>query len=557
MDILLSVSQNTFLTSRTKDSYRSKKVKIIFCVILILVGVSSFTTAQTYSSKIDSLENLLKTLPEDTNRVNTLIKLCEVLTYSDTKRVQDVADTTIQLSQKLDFKKGEGKGYIYMGYYYHRLGNEPRAIEFLLKALLIFETIHDNRQIAVCNNNVGIIYLSQDDTKAALNHFNIALSSWTNQGYKSGIARALGNIANVYEIEKNDSLAMVYYKRSLAINKETNDKSAVSNILNAMGEIYFRSKNYEESLRLQQQALQLATETGSINLQSGIYTALSNLYLVKNDTRQALLAAERALEIGKKIDSKRNVADCYYQLSKVHAAAKNYPKAYEFQSLYVALNDSLKSSDNLSNIEKVKANYELDKKELEIKALNHEMDVKILRRNSFIAASLALLVIGTLVYNRQRLIMKKRLESKRQLLDFYTHNLREKSEIIDKINHELETLKQKSIEEDSEVDKFNKILHAAILTDDDWENFKKAFEEVYPRFFAKLRYHYPDITVAELRLSALIKLKLSLKESASMLGISPESIKKSRYRLRKKFDLPEKENLEDFINRITYLKAAS
>jgi hypothetical protein len=42
-----------------------------------------------------------------------------------------------------------------------------------------------------------------------------------------------------------------------------------------------------------------------------------------------------------------------------------------------------------------------------------------------------------------------------------------------------------------------------------------------------------------------------------MLGISPESIKKSRYRLKKKFDLPEKETLEDFINKITFLKAAS
>jgi tetratricopeptide (TPR) repeat protein len=516
-----------------------------------------YTTAQTYSSRIDSLENVLKTLPEDTNRVNTLIKLCEVLSYSDTKGVQDVANETVALSQKIDFKKGEGKAYVYLGYYYHRLGNEPRAIEFLLKALTIFEAIPDHRQIAVCNNNVGVIYLSQDDTKAALLHFNKALSSWTDQGYKDGIARALGNIAEVYEIEKNDSLALQYYQQSLTINEAINDQSAVSSILNAMGEIHFRRAEYDESFRVQQQALKLAIETGSVNLQSDIYIALSNIYLIENNPGQALHHATRALETGREIDSKRNVADSYFQLSKVHAADRNYPKAYEFQSLYIALNDSLKSSENLSSIEKVKANYELDKKELEIKALNHEMHVKIIRRNSFIAACLALLVIGALVYNRQRMIMNKRLESKRQLLNFYTHNLQEKSEMIDKINHDLETLKQRSVEEDTEIDKFNKILHAAILTDEDWENFKKAFEEVYPRFFAKLRYHYPDITVSELRLSALIKLKLSLKESASMLGISPESIKKSRYRLRKKFDLPEKETLEDFINKITYLKAAS
>lgn len=554
MDIVLSVSRNTFSEFRTK---RFRKLTIAVCATVFFAGINLYTAAQTYSSKIDSLENVLQTTPEDTNRVNTLIKLCEVLTYSDTKRVQEVANETVELSQKIDFKKGEGKGYVYLGYYYHRLGNEPRAIEFLLKALTIFETISDNRQIAVCNNNVGVIYLSQDDTKAALLHFNKALSSWTDQGYKSGIARALGNIADVYETEKNDSLALQYYQRSLAINEEINDKSAVSNIYNAMGEIYFRSQNYDESFRYQQQALQLAIETGSINLQSGIYTALSDLYLIRNNPSQALFHAERALEIGKKINSKRNIADSYHQLSKVYAAAKNYTKAYEFQSLYVTLNDSMKSSESLSNIEKMKANYELDKKELEIKALNHEMSVKIIRRNSFIVACLALLVIGALVYHRQRLIMKKRLESKKQLLDFYTHNLREKSEMLDKISEDLETLKQKSVEEDTEIDKFNKILHAAILTDEDWENFKKAFEEVYPRFFAKLRYHYPDITVSELRLSALIKLKLSLKESASMLGISPESIKKSRYRLRKKFDLPEKETLEDFISKITYLKAAS
>lgn len=280
-----------------------------------------------------------------------------------------------------------------------------------------------------------------------------------------------------------------------------------------------------------------------------ILIRLCDIYLVENNPTQALHHAEQALAIARKTDSRRNIAASYHQLAKVYAAIKNYPKAYEFESLYVSLNNS---PESLGNIEKAKAKYEL-----EIQALNQEMHETILRKNSFIAACLTLLVIGALICNRQRIVMKRRLESKRQLLDFYTQKLREKSDMIDKINDDLETLRQKSADEDTEIVKFNRILHAAILTDEDWENFKKAFEEVYPGFFASLRYQYPDITVSELRLSALIKLKLSLKESASMLGISPESIKKSRYRLRKKFDLYEKETLEDFISRVTYLKAAS
>jgi hypothetical protein len=37
---------------------------------------------------------------------------------------------------------------------------------------------------------------------------------------------------------------------------------------------------------------------------------------------------------------------------------------------------------------------------------------------------------------------------------------------------------------------------------------------------------------------------------ASMLGISPESVKTSRYRLRKKLDLAENETLEVFIEKL-------
>ena len=37
---------------------------------------------------------------------------------------------------------------------------------------------------------------------------------------------------------------------------------------------------------------------------------------------------------------------------------------------------------------------------------------------------------------------------------------------------------------------------------------------------------------------------------ASMLGISPESVKKSRYRLKRKLGLTENEVLEDFIEKL-------
>lgn len=139
------------------------------------------------------------------------------------------------------------------------------------------------------------------------------------------------------------------------------------------------------------------------------------------------------------------------------------------------------------------------------------------------------------------------IESKKEQLDLFTRRLFEKSELIEQLSNEVEILKRKPAADQEQVQKFSKVLHSTILTDEDWEQFKKTFEGVYPNFFASLRYRFPDITAAELRLAALIKMNLSLKEAANTLGISAESVKKSRYRLKKKIALGEEDSLEDFI----------
>jgi CHASE3 domain sensor protein len=139
------------------------------------------------------------------------------------------------------------------------------------------------------------------------------------------------------------------------------------------------------------------------------------------------------------------------------------------------------------------------------------------------------------------------IASKKRQLELYSQNMLEKCELILQLSDELESLKQTFTANQMQVKNFNKVLNSTILTDDDWEQFKRTFEEVYPDFFASLRLRFPEITNAELRLSALIKMNLSLKEAANCLGISAESVKKSRYRLKKKIAIAEDDSLEGFI----------
>ena len=99
----------------------------------------------------------------------------------------------------------------------------------------------------------------------------------------------------------------------------------------------------------------------------------------------------------------------------------------------------------------------------------------------------------------------------------------------------------------NELKKLLKIIDESFRLDKDWEEFKLYFEQIYTGFYAKLKINYPELTNQELRHCALIRLNLSNNECASILGISPNSIKVSRTRLRKKLNLENHHSLTDFV----------
>lgn len=80
-----------------------------------------------------------------------------------------------------------------------------------------------------------------------------------------------------------------------------------------------------------------------------------------------------------------------------------------------------------------------------------------------------------------------------------------------------------------------------------WQQFEAYFNNVHPRFFETLTTKYSDISPAELKLAALLRLHLTTKEIASIIFISPDSIKTARTRLRKRLNLAPDDNLSTFL----------
>jgi len=80
----------------------------------------------------------------------------------------------------------------------------------------------------------------------------------------------------------------------------------------------------------------------------------------------------------------------------------------------------------------------------------------------------------------------------------------------------------------------------------DWEDFKSFFEQIHPSFFQRIIQEYPKLTQSDLRYAAYVKMGLSSKEIASLLNVQVDSLKNTRYRIRKKIGLDPSVKVNDF-----------
>lgn len=141
------------------------------------------------------------------------------------------------------------------------------------------------------------------------------------------------------------------------------------------------------------------------------------------------------------------------------------------------------------------------------------------------------------------------IQSKSQQLSNVAINVVRKNEILEEIRDELKQVKAEMGQQLPNIH-YQKLLHSIernVAGKDDWVLFEQNFDEVHEQFFKRLRQIYPTISPSELRLAACLRMNLSTKEMAPVLGISVRGVEIKRYRLRKKLGLGIDANLVQFM----------
>ena len=145
--------------------------------------------------------------------------------------------------------------------------------------------------------------------------------------------------------------------------------------------------------------------------------------------------------------------------------------------------------------------------------------------------------------------LETEIEFKNSELASSAMNLVQKKEFILKIKETLQHLNKNERESMDSVDlkKLLRSLSEEEKLNDEWEQFSIHFNNVHGDFLIKLSEKYPTLKAHELKLSAYLRMNLTSKEIAQLMSISVRGVEISRYRLRKKLNIPTETNLFQFL----------
>jgi ligand-binding sensor domain-containing protein/DNA-binding CsgD family transcriptional regulator len=206
--------------------------------------------------------------------------------------------------------------------------------------------------------------------------------------------------------------------------------------------------------------------------------------------------------------------------------------------------------------------YRFQKKKFVEQQLKHEEErqklqyVNKLQKEKFEQEQKQLMYLHQLEIERNEKeiirLKNEKLESEIQLknteLASTTMNLIQKGEMLVKVKEQFVRMKKDS-EVDKESEDYKKIIK--MLGEDkmkkNWEQFAVHFDKVHSDFLVSVKAAYPNLTPSELKLCAYLRLNLSSKEIAQITNITIKSVELSRYRLRKKLQIPAEENLFNFL----------
>lgn len=447
----------------------------------------------------------------------------------------------------------------------------------------------------------GLLRKSQGYRKVGLQDFQIAREIHFALKETSRVAEAEQHIGQILFDDGSYDQALPYFESAAENYERVNQQQYYAEVLTLLGATYHKLKEVSKSdssfqaaialsERLQQpyniaHARLLRAESWlerNIKLSEGRKDAVkarslyeeimprmagnSHLILARidynlNQLNSALAEVEKSLDIFEAYSNIKNQKEAL-RLKGTILSRLNQPaaalKAYEQAQI---IGDSLFSIEQSNAIAELHLVYDTKLKEREIALKAAQIDQlvtekeNVLLRNSLLSfgliTALVLLLLGYYAYRQRRKTLQIEVRHRERELAAQRLHLLQKNTILQQVEDQLS--EQSNGSQNHNQQQLLNTLRSQNSLNKDWEAFTTYFKAVHANFSAQLDRKYPSLSITEKRLAYLLRLGTSTAEVAVLLHIQPESVRKGKYRLKKKLTKLESDNersLEDILREI-------
>lgn len=473
-----------------------------------------------------------------------------------------------------------------LGRLYFHAGQYPQSLSYYAQAGQKLEQLGEKKSLAENHNALGELYYYTKQPQQSRLQYKQALLLFQNLSDASGIANTYGNIGHLYEKRHLYDSAFYYQQQALNQYLSSQNREGIAKIYENMGSIFEDLERYDSAQVYFQRALAVNLQTRDSLLRIEIYNNLGDILRKTGKAQESLGYSRKAYELALRTHERHYLSGSTNDIGKAYHLMGRHDSAYHYVALSRAYEAEIYSLESSQQLALTQTLFETEQKNNEIERLTNERQFNQLMTTAVVIVLLLLVGLITLAYNRQKMkVRNEQMLSRQNQLVYKTQHELMQSELRnqqlqeEQLKHELDIrsrelsthilhiiqknqaledlkssldrlIKDDKRDHKKQIKKIVQQINDSFSHDQYWLEFSNTFEQVHQSFFEKLRTYSDHLSISDLRLVALLKMNLTSADISTLLGISQDSLRVTRYRLRKKLNLDPGESLTAFIQGI-------